>query len=84
MIYTIHRHALESMAVREISPESVEKTIQSPEQTYIQEDGLTVLQSRIPGPRKKPHLLRVIIDMNENPPLVVISTSKVSKYWRKQ
>jgi hypothetical protein len=73
------------MIIRKVSFETLDKVIQNPEQTYNQEDGRTVFQGRIPGPKKKPHLLRAIIDMNENPPLVVtvISTSKVLKYWRK-
>jgi len=72
------------MVIRHVTPDALDLVIQNPEQTYRQEDGLTVYQSRIPGPKKKPHLLRAILDLNENPPLVVtvMSTSKLRKYWR--
>ena len=85
MTYAIHSHALHSMIVRRVTPEALDEVIQNPEQLYQQDDGRTVFQSRIPGPKQKPHLLMAVVDMNENPPLVVtvISTSKVLKYWKK-
>jgi hypothetical protein len=85
MIYSIHPHALKSMIIRKVTLGALDKVIQDAEQTYYQDDGRKVFQSHIPGPKKKPHLLRAIVDMNENPPLVVtvISTSKILKYWRK-
>ena len=84
MNYTIHPHAQNSMTLRHVTSDALESVIQNPEQAFRQEDGLLVHQSRISGPKKKPHLLRAFIDMNEIPPLVVtvISTSKVRKYWR--
>jgi hypothetical protein len=84
MEYTIHSHALEAMIERDVSIEILDAVMQHPDQILQQPNGRTVFQSRMENSGKKLRLLRVIVDMKENPPLVitVIPTSQFTKYWR--
>jgi len=73
------------MAHREVSLEMLDAVMQNPEQVYEQPNGRTIFQSQMKSKGGNNHLLRIAVDMTENPPLVltVIPTNKVAKYWRK-
>ena len=83
--YRITTHALQEMARRNISEEEVAKVLASPEQAEMIRTGSAVYQARIEqGEPLKEYLLRVFVDIDDNPPSVVTvyRTSKIRKYWR--
>jgi hypothetical protein len=72
------------MLYRKVTLELLDGVMQAPQQVLQQPNGRTIFQSIILEPSFSYHLLRVIVDLIENPSLVitVISTSQVTKYWR--
>jgi hypothetical protein len=85
MKYMISQHALKQMTVRGITKEIVDRILLGPDQTTEQED-LMVFQSIIDGAWEKRYLIRVFVNMNKTPPLVVTvyKTSKIEKYYESQ
>ncbi len=83
--YRLTEHAKLEMARRQISEAEVGQVLTAPEQSEAVNPERVVYQSRviwgrIPGP----YLLRVVVDIEREPPEVVTvyRTSKISKYWR--
>lgn len=77
--------ALMEMNERHISENDVAKVLSAPEQLQIVRLGRWVYQARITmGDPPKLYLLRVFVDIDDNPPSVVTvyRTSKIGKYWR--
>ncbi len=73
------------MLRRQIAEEDVAPVLAVPEQRYTVREGRDVLQSRIEaGDPPKTYLLRVFVDVDFDPPVVVTiyRTSNVAKYWR--
>jgi hypothetical protein len=70
---------------RGIPPALVETVMDNPEQRIIDEShpGRWIYQSRLPSENGKIYLLRVVVDEEEEPPLVitVYRNSKIEKYW---
>lgn len=83
--YRLTDHARAEMARRQISEEDVDGVVTAPEQRVPVREGREVLQSRRESGRpSKTNLLRVFVDVDLDPPVVVTvyRTSKVEKYWR--
>lgn len=73
------------MERRKISSELVESVLESPQQIISEKGSMKAYQSQIDFGGGRIFLLRVIINDNFEPPLVVTvyRTSKVEKYWSK-
>ena len=56
----------------------------TPEQQIDESGGKIVLQSRFTGSHGKMYLVRAIVAIDKEPPVVVTMyrTSKIQKYWR--
>ena len=72
------QHALELMALRQISEDTVLDVLFTPEQVLPDRPGRVVAQSIRGG-----YLLRVFVDVDRDPPEVVTAyrTSNIAKYW---
>ena len=81
MEYLISQHALKQMEFRGISSEIVDDVLSAPDQK-IEQENLIVFQSIISDMPDKQFLIRVFVNINKTPPLVVIvyRTSKIEKY----
>ncbi len=77
-------HALQEMTRRNILRAVVEGILNSPEQIVPGRENRTIYQSRLDNEEGGVYLIRVIVDIDRDPPLVitVYRTSKVQKYWR--
>ncbi len=78
-------HAKAEMVRRQISETDVARVLSTPAHTATIREGREVYQSRIKlGETPKTYLLRVIVDVDRNPPEIVTAyrTSKIHKYWR--
>ena len=82
MTYQISQHAQKQMIVRGISTEIVDRILSGPDQT-IEQDDLMVFQGIIKDVRESRYLVRVFVNMDKTPPLVVTvyKTSKIEKYY---
>jgi len=82
MEYTISQHALTQMEIRNIPIEMVEMILSGPDQKFEQDD-LMVFQSIIKFQQEQEYLVRVFVNSNKIPPLVVTvyRTSKIEKYY---
>ncbi|MCK9453161.1 MAG: hypothetical protein M0Q90_15810 [Bacteroidales bacterium] len=69
------------MKQRRLNPDLVNETIQAPDKTIEDENGLIVLQKLVKE-NNKDYLYRVIVNVERIPPLVVTlyRTSKLKKY----
>jgi hypothetical protein len=85
--YVLTEHALFEMQRRRLDQQTVKLVLVSPEQRFTLRPGRILLQSRVAmGVPAKPYLIRVVVDVNRDPPEVVTvyRTSKVAKYWKVQ
>lgn len=75
-------HALYEMARRRINESEVTQVLAKPEQLQMVRAGRAVYQARQGEPPEE-YLLRVFVDVSDNPPSVVTvyRTSKIRKYW---
>jgi hypothetical protein len=83
--YRLTDHVKLEMTRRQISEAEVAGVLSSPEQIESVSLGRKVYQSRVDWGRiSRPYLLRVVLDIDREPPVVVTvyRTSKVNKYWR--
>mgnify|MGYP002391604185 CR=1 FL=1 len=83
--YEITEHAEWAMTRRGILRSDVKQVLQNPEQSEFVQPGRCVYQSRIvSGASSMVYLLRVFVDVDQDPPQVVTvyRTSRVQKYWR--
>lgn len=83
--YRLTPHARFEMTRRQISEAEVAIVLSSPEQIETVRRGREVFQSRLEMDKPpKTYLLRVIVDVDHEPPEVVTAyrTSKIEKYWR--
>ncbi len=82
MIYQLSQHALNQMGIRDISRETVEGILSVPDQT-VEQDNLIVFQSIIKDSQEQRFLIRVFVNIDKIPPLVitVYRTSKIEKYY---
>ncbi|NEQ66353.1 MAG: DUF4258 domain-containing protein [Symploca sp. SIO2D2] len=84
MTYKLSLHAQEQLNKRQISLSIIESVINSPKQIILQSDGTKAYQSQLDFGSGKNYLLRIIINDNVEPMLVVTvyKTSQINKYWR--
>ena len=82
MNYLFSQHALKQMDLRGISREIVDHILFKPDKT-IEQDNLMVFQSIIKNMHEQRFLIRVFVNINKTPPLVVTvyRTSKIEKYY---
>ncbi len=83
--YHLTDHAKLEMARRQITEAEVEQVLSAPEQFEVVAPSREIYQSRIVwSKRGKTYLLRVVVDIDREPPEVVTvyRTSKIGKYWR--
>ena len=82
--HTLSSHVLQEMARRGVLREVVEDILAQPEQVVAGRDNRTIYQSRLDKEEEKTYLVRVVVDEQIDPPVVitVYRTSKVQKYWR--
>ena len=83
--YRLTDHARFEMARRQITESDVSQVLAAPEQSEMVWEGRMLYQSRIRlGKPAKNYLLRVVVDIDREPPEVVTvyRTSKIAKYWR--
>ncbi len=85
MKFRFSKHAKREMERRKISSELVESVLESPQQIISEKGKMKTYQSQIDFGGGRIFLLRVIIDDNFEPPVVVTvyRTSKIEKYWSK-
>jgi hypothetical protein len=85
MNFRLSRHAEWEMIRRSIPLALVQAVMNQPEQRHVDDSGRGrwIHQSRIRFEDGKMYLLRVVVDENEHPPVIVTAyrTSKIEKYW---
>ncbi|MGB7291271.1 MAG: DUF4258 domain-containing protein [Thermodesulfobacteriota bacterium] len=83
MKFRFSKHAKQEMVRRKISSELVESVLESPQQIISEKGSMKAYHSQIDFGGGKIFLLRVIINDNFEPPVVVTvyRTSKIEKYW---
>ena len=85
MNFRLSRHAEWEMARRGIPLALVQAVMDHPEQRSIDEShpGRWIHQSRLRFEDGKMYLLRVVVDEDEQPPMIITAyrTSKIEKYW---
>jgi hypothetical protein len=82
MKITYSNHAMQQMKLRSISMDLVEKVMDSPDE-IIKFGTLTIYQAIIDFGEKKEYLVRVFVNKEKEPALVVTiyKTSKIKKYY---
>jgi len=83
--YRLSDHAIDEMRRRQVGEEDVARVLAAPEQWETVREGRELFQSRSEsGDPPKTYLLRVFVDIDRDPPVVVTvyRTSNVAKYWR--
>lgn len=81
--FVFSEHSIQEMKRRNISQNQVEQVIRNPQQKVIGKHQRRIYQSQILMEENKPYLLRVVVDEDVSP-IVVITvyiTSKIQKYW---
>ena len=85
MDFRLSRHAEWEMARRGIPLALVQAVMGNPEQRVVDESrpGRWIRQSRLQFEGGRMYLLRVVVDEDERPPVIVTAyrTSKIEKYW---
>ena len=74
------------MLRRQIPHEWLGSVLDNPQQPIAQPGGKEILQSRFESGHGKMYLLRAVVAVDKEPPVVVTvyRTSKIAKYWRPQ
>jgi hypothetical protein len=82
--YRLSRHAQEEMRRRQIPEVWLDSVMTGPEQRVSEAAGKEVWQSRFTAVNGRMYLLRVVIAIDKEPPVIatVYRTSKIEKYWR--
>ncbi len=77
--YVFSNHALQEMTRRNIGREVVAEILDKPEQILQGKEERTIYQSRVNYGEGRVYLIRVIVDVNRDPSLVitVYQTSKI-------
>lgn len=84
MKFQLSRHAEWELARRQVPRALLESVLETPEQRLAQPDGKVVYQSRHAFGGGRMYLLRAVVSLERDPPVVVTvyRTSKIEKYWR--
>ncbi len=83
MKFVLSRHAEEEVARRQIPRTWLEGVLENPQQRLSQPGGKEILQSRLESGDGRMYLVRAVVAIDKDPPLVVTvyRTSKIAKYW---
>ena len=86
MKFRVSRHAERELSRRKIPAELLESVLENPDQRISQPGGKEVRQSRVEFADGKIYLLRAVVLVGKDPPVVVTvyRTSKIGKYWRSE
>lgn len=81
MTFEYSKHAIEQMLLRDIPPEIVEEVVSNPD-LITPQDEKKIYQKMITFPNGKNYSVRVFLNVQKVPPLVVTvyRTSKINKY----
>ena len=81
MKYVLSEHAKTKILKRKLDTELINQVILDPDQ-IIEDEDITVYQS-IASIDQKNYLLRVFVNTNKQPNLIITAylTSKIDKYW---
>jgi uncharacterized protein YuzE len=79
MKYRLSRHAEWELSRRQISRALLESVLANPEQRLQQPNGTEIRQSRIDFGDGKMRLLRAVVSLEKNPPLVVTVSNQQSR-----
>ncbi len=84
MEFVLSHHAEQEIKRRGIPIEMIRQTMESPEQILPGRGGTKAYQPKFDFGSGKMYLVRVIVNDNTTPPVVVTTyrTSNISKYWR--
>ena len=85
--YVLTPHAMFEMKRRGLDENIIKSVLAKPEQTIEVRSGRLVMQSRIRiADSKKTYLVRVFVDVGQNPAEVVTvyKTGKIEKYWKEE
>lgn len=82
MNYVFSLHAKEELITRQIPMEIAEEVLANPQQTYMQNAEVMVFQSVKLFPNEKQYLVRIFVNVIQNPNIVITlyRTSKIEKY----
>lgn len=82
MNYIFSSHAKEELQIRQIPLAIAEEVLANPQQTYMQEYGKKVFQSIKTFENGKNYLVRIFVNVTQNPNIVITlyRTSKIDKY----
>ena len=85
MDFRLSSHAEWEIPRRGIPPGLVHAVMDQPEQRIVDESGTGrwIFQSRLAFEDGKIYLVRVVVDEDEDPPVIITAyrTSKIEKYW---
>ena len=86
MMFRVSRHAERELSRRQIPRDLLESVLENPHQRIPQPGGKEIRQSRVELADGKIYLLRVVVLVEKDPPVVVTvyRTSKIGKYWRSE
>jgi hypothetical protein len=81
MTFDYSKHAIEQMLLRDIPFEIVEETVLNPD-SITPQDEKEIYQKTVTFPNGKDYFVRVFVNVEKVPPLVVTvyRTSKINKY----
>jgi hypothetical protein len=84
MKFKFSSHALEEIQKRKIPIELVEEVLANPQQTFPQDEKISIYQSQVTLGTDKEYLLRLFINIKVDPKVIVTlyRTSQITKYWR--
>ena len=82
--FLVSRHAQQEILRRQIPRELLESLLENPQQRVPQPGGMQILQSRLEFEDGRMYLLRAVVAIDKEPPVVVTAyrTTKIEKYWR--
>ena len=84
--FVVTPHAAGQILRRGLTKDDVARVVRQPEQRLSVRSGRDVLQSRFELGDTGSYLVRVVVDVERTPAMVVTAyrTSKVEKYWRRE
>lgn len=84
MKFKFSHHSLEEMQKRKIPIELIEEVLANPQQTFSQDEEITIYQSQVNFGTDKKYLLRLFINTKVDPKVIVTlyRTSQITRYWR--
>jgi len=85
MEFKLSSHARQEIERRNIPLSLIDEVMRNPQQIGPAAEGMQVYQSKFDYGSGKMYLLRIIVDENALPSVIVTAyrTSKIEKYWRK-